>query len=63
MNELSDRYNRTGAADLRNNYIDSVISSQGEQSNSNEQANMQESITNSKNSRKKYLDSLTAGLE
>ncbi len=63
MNELSNRYNSTNAADLRNNYIDSVITDQGEQSNSNEQTKMQESITNSKNSRKDYLDSLTGAIE
>ncbi len=63
MNELSNRYNNTNAADLRNNYIDSVINEQGEQSSSNEETKMQESITNSKNSRKKYLDSLTGEIE
>ena len=60
MQELSERYNATGGATLRNDYINSVINNQGEQSQTNIQTNMQESITNSKNSRQEYLDSLSA---
>lgn len=58
MNEIANRYNNTSASELRNDYINSVINSQGEQTQSNLETNMQESITNSKNSRKEYLDSL-----
>ncbi len=58
MNEIRTRYNNTNATDLRNNYINNVISSQGDQAQSNIETNMQESITNSQNSRKEYLDSL-----
>lgn len=58
MNEIRTRYSNTNATNLRNNYINSVINSQGDQSQSNIETNMQESITNSRNSRKEYLDSL-----
>lgn len=58
MNEIAARYNNTNASELRNNYINSVVSNQGDQAQSNLETNMQESITNSKNSRKEYLDSL-----
>ncbi|MCI8759856.1 MAG: hypothetical protein HFJ34_01815 [Clostridia bacterium] len=58
MNEILSRYSNTNASDLRNNYINPVISNQGEQAQSNIETNMQESTTNSKNSRKEYLDSL-----
>ncbi len=61
MNEIRNRYNNTNAADLRNNYINSLIDSQAEQGQSKIESNMSQSITNSKNSRKEYLDSLTAG--
>ena len=61
MNAIVSRYNNTNASGLRNNYINSVINNQGEQAQSNIQTNMQESITNSRNARKEYLDSL-AGL-
>ena len=58
MNEIINRYNSTNAAQLRNDYINGVINSQGDQAQSNIETNMQESITNSRNSRKEYLDSL-----
>lgn len=68
MNELNARYsadkNGDGRTDLpasRNNGINSVIDSQGEEAQSNLETNMEESITNSKNSRKEYLDSLAGG--
>ena len=58
MNEISARYNNGNSVDLRNNYINSAINSQGAQAQSNLETNMEESITNSKNSRKEYLESL-----
>ncbi|MEI3356117.1 MAG: SAF domain-containing protein [Clostridia bacterium] len=58
-NEVANRYNNQNSANLRNNYIQSSINSQGEQAQSNLETNMEESITNSKNSRKEYLDSLS----
>ncbi len=58
MNELKARYSNTNASELRENYINSAISNQGDQAQTNLETNMQESITNSKNSRKEYLDSL-----
>ena len=59
MNEIKARYSQTNGASLRNNYINGVINSQGEQGQSNLETNMGESITNSKNSRKEYLESLS----
>ena len=59
MNEIAKRYDDTNASNLRNNYINPVINSQGDQAQSNLETNMQESMTNSKNSRKEYLDSLS----
>ncbi len=58
MREITARYNNTNAVQLRNEHIESEISNQAEQSQSNIESGMQESITNSKNSRKEYLDSL-----
>ena len=58
MNEIISRYNSTNASQLRNDYINGVINSQGDQAQSNIETNMQESITNSRNARKEYLDSL-----
>lgn len=58
MNEIANRYNSTDASNLRNNYINPEISNQGDQAQTNIETNMQESTTNSKNSRKEYLDSL-----
>lgn len=59
-NEIVARYNETGGTTLRNDYINSEIDKQGEETTSNIETSMQESITNSKNSRKEYLDSLSA---
>ena len=61
MNEIKSRYNNTNATTLRNDYINNSINSQGEQAQSNLETNMQESITNSQNSRKEYLESLNGG--
>ena len=60
MQELSARYNENNSATLRNDYINSAINAQADQTQTNIQTNMQESITNSQNSRKEYLDSLSA---
>lgn len=61
MSEIRTRYSEGNSAELRNNYINSSINSQGEQAQSNLETNMQESITNSQNSRKEYLESLSGG--
>lgn len=63
MNEIVSRYNSGNSADIRNNYINSAINSQGDQAQSNLEASMEESITNSKNSRKEYLESLSGTVE
>lgn len=58
MSEIRTRYSEGNSSELRNNYINSQINNQGDQAQLNLEANMEESITNSKNSRKEYLDSL-----
>ena len=63
MNAIKARYSQTNGASIRNDYINSVINSQGEQGQSNLETNMGESITNSKNSRKEYLESLSGVTE
>ena len=63
MSEIRTRYSNGNSAQLRNNYINSAISNQGDQAQSNLESSIQESITNSKNSRKQYLDSLSGKTE
>lgn len=71
MNEISRRYNEREKDDndekassmLRNRYINSELGNQGDQAESNYQTNMSESITNSKKTRKEYLDSLSGGAQ
>lgn len=58
-NEIKSRYGSGNSVTIRNNQIESVISSQGDQAQSNLQTNIEESITNSKNARKDYLDALS----
>ncbi len=57
MNAIAARYNNSDMTSLRNN-INSSIEQEKDQAESNLQTNMQESITNYKNTRKEYLDSL-----
>ena len=59
MAEIRTRYGNGNSAEIRNNYINSSINNQGEQAQSNLETKMEESVTNSKNSRKEYLDSLS----
>lgn len=60
MAALNSRYSQGNLSDLRNNYINSAISNAGDQAQTNAQQGMTESITNSKESRKEYLDSLSS---
>lgn len=63
INEIRTRYSSGNSAEIRNNYINSAINSQGSQAQSNLETNMEQSITNSKNSRKEYLDSLSGDID
>ena len=63
MAEIRTRYSNTNGAELRNNYINKAIDSQGDQAQSNLETKMEESIKDSKNSRKEYLDSLAGTTE
>ena len=56
-NALYSRYN----VQIRNDYINSVINSAGDQGQTNVETKVEESITNSKSTRKEYLDSLSGG--
>ncbi len=58
MNEILARYRNSNSSQLRNDYINSVINNQGDQAQENIESNMEESITNSRNERQDYLDSL-----
>ena len=60
--EINARYSQNDSARIRNEYINSEINAAGEQGESNLQTKVNESITNSKNSRKEYLDSLNASV-
>ena len=62
MNEIRARYNSQNASELRNS-INDVINNQGDQAQSNLETNMEEAITNSKKSRKEYLDSLSGNID
>ena len=61
MDAIVARYNQIDSANIRNNYINSVINSQGEQSQTNLETNMEDSITRSQEARQDYLDSLAGG--
>ncbi len=61
MQAIRDRYNSGNSATIRNDYINNVISSQGDQADTNLQTNMEDSITRSQDARKDYLDSLAGG--
>lgn len=69
MNEINSRYSEKDGDDnyklptLRNRYINDEVNKQGDQAESNYQTNMSESITNSKKTRKEYLDSLAGGAQ
>ena len=63
MNAIANRYSDTDASTLRNEYINPVISNQGDEAKSNLETNMQESTTNSKNDRKEFLNSLAGPIE
>ena len=59
MQEIRDRYNAGNSATIRNDYINSVINNQGDQSDANLETNIEDSITRSQESRQDYLDSLS----
>ncbi len=59
MNEIRNRYSQTSGAELRRDYIKDTIDAQTDQGQANLETKMEESITNSKNSRKDYLESLS----
>ena len=60
MTELSNRYTAGNSANLRNEYIQPAVDSQGEQGQSNLETQMQDSITRSQEERVDYLEGLTS---
>lgn len=61
IDELINRYNSIGSSDIRNNYINRAVESNPD-SNDTYQERMEESIKNSQDSRKQYLDSLNGSI-
>lgn len=55
LNELKNRYNTS----LRNDYINKEINNAGDEGQTNLETKMEESITNTKENRKKYLDAIS----
>ncbi len=62
MTELTNRYNER-AVNLRNSHINQAISNAGEEAQTNVETGIQQSIQNSQDARKEYLDSLSGGAE
>ena len=60
MTELTNRYTAGNSANLRNEYIQPAIDSQGEQGQSNLETEMQDSITRSQEERVEYLEGLAS---
>ena len=60
MTALNNRYSQNNLSELRNNYLNSAINSAGDQAQSNVEEGMSNSITNSQESRKQSLDSLSS---
>ena len=60
MTELTNRYSQGNSANLRNEYIQPEIDSQGEQGQSNLETQMQDSITRSQEERVDYLEGLVS---
>ena len=60
MTELTNRYTAGNSANLRNEYIQPAIDSQGEQGQSNLETEMQDSITRSQEERVDYLEGLAS---
>lgn len=62
MAGIVQRYNATGASELREN-INNIIEAEGEQAKDNLEANMKESIKNAQDTRKEYLESLAVPVQ
>ena len=56
--ELNKRYNQIGNREIRENYINRAVEASGEEGESNVKTKMEESITTTQDSRRKYLESL-----
>ena len=61
--ELNKRYNDIGYQDVRNNYINKAIEASGEETGDNIKSKMDESITVTQDTRRKYLESLSGTVE
>ena len=57
--ELTNRYNKMDYRNIRNNYLNKEVEAAGEEAKANLETEMEESITNTKENRKKYLDAIS----
>jgi hypothetical protein len=57
--ELTNRYNKMDYRNIRNNYLNKEVEAAGEDAKANLETEMEESITNTKENRKKYLDAIS----
>lgn len=57
--ELNKRYNQVGYQEIRSNYLNKAVEESGDEGNTNVKSKMEESITNTQDTRRKYLDSLS----
>ena len=57
--ELASRYNTLNYSEIRENYLNRAIQSSGEEGESNLKSKLEESITVTQDTRRKYLDSLS----
>ena len=60
---LIERYRNVDSTDIRNNYLNKEVEKAGEDGDLRQQTQMQESIQNSQDARKEYLDSLSGVVE
>ncbi len=56
--ELNKRYNQVGYQEIRSNYLNKAVEAAGDEGEANVRSKIQESITTTQDTRRKYLDSL-----
>ena len=56
--ELKNRYNQIGYDTIRNNYLNKAVNDAGDEGEANVKTKMQESITTTVDTRRKYLESV-----
>ena len=61
--ELNKRYNQVGYQEIRSNYLNRAVENAGEEGEGNVKTKMEESITTTQDTRRKYLESMGGGEE